>query len=321
MKVGVRAAAAVAAVAIAATLAWSAAPAKLSWSQNGTERSWTSLPPGLVPAGRGLPVGVYQTSFPGTSAGIGAFSAATGVRPRLTVYYSGWNEPFRAGFAVATRASGAVPVVQLQPDGIRLATITSGRWDRYLRAYADAVKAYGHPVILSFGHEMNGTWYSWGSGHETPAAFVAAWRHVVTVFRRAGAANVTWLWAVTAVSGSSLSAPWIGQWWPGAQWAGLVGVDGYYYRASDTFTSVFGPTLSEVQTFTNAPTIISEVGIGPNSSRDSQISGLFAGARASHIGALIWFDVDQHDGVYHQDWQLEGDPSAVSDFKAADAAS
>lgn len=321
MKVGVRAAAAVAAVAIAATLAWSAAPARLSWSQNGTERSWTSLPPGLVPAGRGLPVGVYQTSFPGTSAGIGAFTAATGVRPRLTVYYSGWNEPFRAGFAAATRASGAVPVVQLQPDGIKLATITSGRWDRYLRAYADAVKAYGHPVILSFGHEMNGTWYSWGSGHETPAAFVAAWRHVVTVFRRAGAANVTWLWAVTAVSGSSLSGPWIGQWWPGAQWAGLVGVDGYYYRASDTFTSVFGPTLSEIQTFTNAPTIISEAGIGPNSSRDSQISGLFAGAGASHIGALIWFDVDQHDGVYHQDWQLEGDPSAVSAFKAADAAS
>jgi hypothetical protein len=31
------------------------------------------------------------------------------------------------------------------------------------RAYAAAVRSYQRPVILSFGHEMNGFWYSWGT--------------------------------------------------------------------------------------------------------------------------------------------------------------
>ena len=46
---------------------------------------------------------------------------------------------------------------------------------------------------------MNGTWYSWGYQHTSPAAFVAAWRHIVTVFRAVGAWNVTWLWTVNVI--------------------------------------------------------------------------------------------------------------------------
>ena len=55
-------------------------------------------------------------------------------------------------------------------------------------------------MILSFGHEMNGNWYSWGNTNSTPAQFIAAWRHVVTVFRAVGATNVKWLWAVNNFS-------------------------------------------------------------------------------------------------------------------------
>ncbi len=61
------------------------------------------------------------------------------------------------------------------------------------------MRAYRHPVILSFGHEMNGYWYSWGYRHTSPAMFVAAWRHIVTLFRAAGARNVTWLWTVNVI--------------------------------------------------------------------------------------------------------------------------
>jgi mannan endo-1,4-beta-mannosidase len=185
-------------------------------------------------------------------------------------------------------------------------------------AYAAAVKAYGHPVIFSFGHEMNGDWYSWGSGSQTPEAFVASWRHVVTVFRAAGASNVTWMWAVSSAGETGKNA-WLGQWWPGTGWATLVGIDGYYYRASDSYTSVFGTTLGQIRQFTSAPVVISEVGVGINASRGSQISALFSGARADGIGALIWFDVAQHAGLYHQDWRLEDDPAALSAFKAAAA--
>jgi hypothetical protein len=290
----------------------------LAWDP-GAGQPAAALPAGLVPPGPGVPVGVYEQGFPRSPGLLGSFRSATGIRPRLGVYYSGWGERFWTSFADAARAGGAVPVVQLQPDGIALATITAGHWDSYLSAYADAVRAYGHPVILSFGHEMNGDWYSWGSGHETPWEFVAAWRHVVTVFRVAGASNVAWLWTVSSASEAG-QAGWLGQWWPGQGWADLVGIDGYYYRASDSYASVFGTTFGQIRQFTSAPVVISEVGVGTNPSRGRQISALFAGVRADGIDAVIWFDVAQRGGILHQDWRLEDDPAAVSAFRAAAAA-
>ena len=80
----------------------------------------------------------------------------------------------------------AVPLVQINPEGVKLKTIASGQYDPYLRSYALAVRAFGHRVIISFGHEMNGSWYSWGYGHTSPAVFVTAWRHIVTIFRQEG---------------------------------------------------------------------------------------------------------------------------------------
>ena len=76
--------------------------------------------------------------------------------------------------------NGAVPLVQLDPTNVSIAAIASGQYDSYLSAYAKAVRAYRRPVILSFGHEMNGYWYSWGYLH-TPGGGIrgrlAAHRH------------------------------------------------------------------------------------------------------------------------------------------------
>ena len=99
------------------------------------------------------------------------------------MYYSGWYVPFPTGFAKTVANNGAVPLVQMDPDGINVAPIASGRYDGYLSSYAEAVRAYSHPVIVSFGHEMNGDWYSGVYRHTSPAAFVAAWRHIVKLFR------------------------------------------------------------------------------------------------------------------------------------------
>ena len=76
-----------------------------------------------------------------------------------------------------------VPLVQIEPTGISLSAIAAGKYDVYLSSYAEAVRDYGRAVILSFGHEMNGSWYSWSNGHSSPASFVAAWRHIVPEFR------------------------------------------------------------------------------------------------------------------------------------------
>jgi len=259
-------------------------------------------------------VGVYEPGVPGSWSDITGFSAATGIKPRIVVYYSGWNDPFSTSFARMAADHDAYVLVQLQPNGVSLAAIAAGGSDAYLRSYAHAVVAFGHPVILSFGHEMNGNWYSWGLGHTSPATFVAAWRHIVRVFRAAGAANVTWLWAVNSIDGAASS---LSQWWPGAAWVNWTGIDGYYFRATDTFSSVFGSTIADIRTFTDAPLLIAETAVGTTADRESQIASLVAGVQAEHLVGVVWFDEAQYAGIYHQNWRLEDDPNALAAFSRA----
>jgi mannan endo-1,4-beta-mannosidase len=259
-------------------------------------------------------VGVYAPGAPASWSDIAKFTDAARVKPRIVEYYSSWNDPFSASFAQTAWDHNAYVLDQLEPRGVTLASIAAGGSDAYLRSYADAVVAFGHPVILSFGHEMNGTWYSWGDGHTPPEVFVAAWRHIVRVFRAAGAANVTWLWTVNSINGASSS---LSQWWPGAAWVNWTGVDGYYYQATDTFGSVFGPTITDIRTISSAPLLIAETAVGTTPDRESQIDALLAGVRAERLAGVVWFDETQHGGLYAQDWRLEDDPDALAAFTAA----
>ena len=277
-------------------------------------RSQQPLTP--VPTPASPLVGVYEPGAPGSWSRITHFTRATGVKARIVEYYSSWTDPFSRSFAQTAWDHGAYVLDQLQPSGVTLASIAAGGSDAYLRSYADAVVAFGHPVILSFGHEMNGNWYSWGYGHTLPATFVAAWRHVVRVFRAAGAANVTWLWAVNSIEGEGAASS-LSQWWPGAAWVSWTGIAGYYYQATDTFASVFGLTIADIRTFSGAPLLIAETAVGTTAERETQIDALFAGVRAERLAGVVWFDVAQHAGLYHQDWRLEDDPDALAAFTAA----
>ncbi len=292
-----------------------AAAAAVVLAVSGCLTPLTSQPPlKPVPVPASPLVGVYEPGVPASWSPVTKFASATGVRPRIVVYYSPWNNPFSTSFAEAAWDHDAYVLVQIQPGGVRLASIAAGGSDAYLRSYAEEVIAFRHPVILSFGHEMNGTWYSWGDGHTSSATFIAAWRHIVRVFRAAGAANVTWLWTVNSVAGTR--GP-LSRWWPGASWVDWVGVDGYYFRPTDTFGYVFGSTIAEIRTFSSAPLLIAETAVGTTTNRESQIDRLFAGVRSERLAGVVWFDEAQHAGLYHQDWRLEHDPSALAAFTAA----
>ena len=109
-----------------------------------------------------------------------------GRQPNLVGYYSGWAQPFDTSFAETIHKHGVIPFVQIDPTGASISAVASGTYDDYLRSYADSVRNFGHAVVIGFGHEMNAPGYSWGYKHVPAATFVAAWRHIVTLFRKAG---------------------------------------------------------------------------------------------------------------------------------------
>ena len=254
-------------------------------------------------------LGVYEPDAPHTYAGVNQFAHAIGRQPNLVSYYSPWLEPFQVGFVRLAANHGAETIVQIDPKNISLSSIAAGRYDAYLRSYAAAVEAYGARVVLSFGHEMNGSWYSWGYKHTPPKVFVAAWRHVVTVFRAKGATNVVWLWTVNVLN-KSIPIPSPDSWWPGSSYVDWVGIDGYYYQSSESFAQVFGPTIVDVLGLTHDPVFIAETGAAPSADQPAKINDLFAGIRTYGLTGFLWFD----ENTQGRAWRINS-PKAFSAFR------
>ena len=268
--------------------------------------------PAFLPTNHASYLGVYEKGPPDSYQPVANFTRVAGTQPNLAGYYSGWGEPFKTSFAETVHDHGAVTIVQWDPTLVPVAKIAAGGYDGYLRSFANSVRDFGHPVVIGFGHEMNAYWYSWGHGHLPASTFVAAWRHIVTLFRQQGADNVTWLWTLQADEAGT--GP-IASWWPGAQYVTWVGIDGYYYTPSETFFSIFGKTIAQVRAFTGLPVLLSEVSVGPEAGQARKIADLFAGMRQYGTLGLVWFDIAQHQGLYHQDWRIEDNPAAVAAFR------
>ncbi len=143
-------------------------------------------------------LGVYENGAPPSYQPIEEFAHAAGKQPNLVGVLQRLGEPFNTAFANLLHQHQVIPFVQIDPTFASVAGIAAGDDDTYLRHYAASVRSFGHPVVIGFGHEMNAPSYSWGYRHTPAATFVAAWRHIVTLFRAAGAENVTWLWTINA---------------------------------------------------------------------------------------------------------------------------
>ncbi len=249
------------------------------------------------------------TSFPRSYVGIvsydlPAFDNQCRCAPNVAAYYThmGGKEPISMGHAVTALYHGAVPMLELEPFGLSLATIIAGGADPWLTAYAHAVRNLHAPVIMSFAPEANGTWYTWGSQDVTASAYVAAWRHVVSVFRRAGATRVRWAWIVNVNFPGSGN---IQKLWPGSKYVNILGLDGYLTAGSATFEHFFGPTIVDLRGLSGTdPLLITETAVAPHAGKLAGLQKIIAGISQYNLDGFVWFDVRQRGSARHQDWRL-----------------
>ena len=176
--------------------------------------------------------------------------------------------PFARSFAETVHKRGAVTILQMDPTYASIPAIAGGGYDHYLRAFADSVRDFGHPVVIGFGHEMNADWYSWGYKHVPAPTFVAAWRHIVSLFRARAPTTSPGYGQSTKIYPTT--GP-LASWWPGARYVTWVGIDGYYYRPSRYLRHVFGETIAQVRAFTRKPVLLSEAGVGPQAGQSAKI--------------------------------------------------
>jgi hypothetical protein len=264
-----------------------------------------------LPAHPASYLGAFARGIPESYTPIQHLANATAVHLNVALYYSSWFEKFQSTFAAQTNDNGAVPFIQIEPSGVDFAAIVAGRYDTYLKTFATAVASYGaktgQGVIIGFGHEMNGYWYSWGYRHVDPRLFVAVWRHIVDVFRQQGAYDVTWLWTINIIATlRGVRSP--ARWWPGSSYVTWIGIDGYYFKSSWTFASLFGPTIKAVRKLTLDPILIAETGVARTADQPAKIADLFAGIRSYGLLGFVWFNAH---GV--RDWRLSSS-AAIAAF-------
>jgi mannan endo-1,4-beta-mannosidase len=237
---------------------------------------------------------------------------AMGITANVTALYFSIGASIPMQTVANLCAQHIFPIIVLQDATKSPAQIASGADDKALQSYALALGTMQTPVGMVFDHEFNGPWSPWGYKNVAPAQFVAAWRHIVTLFRDNGATNVTWIWNPNVTTPYTASSPQ--PWYPGDAYVNWIGLDGYFYSTSDTYASVFTPTIDQIRAFTKRPQIIMETGANPTSGRPRAITSIFQGAKNTPgLLGLIYFDFDK-TSVHN--WYINEEPPALAAFKA-----
>ena len=265
----------------------------------------------------------------------GAVQRATGRAPQLVNVFVKLDTAFTtakllsamhavgAPTSTPSPASGAVPatpMVSLEPwswrshwgqhelPEYRLATITDGQHDPALRRIARAVAAYPGPVLVRFAHEMNGWWYPWAEGvnGNRPGDYVRAWDHVQSVFHRAGASNVRWVWAPNALTSAGREMAFADL-FPGDGHVDYVGFTCYGH--GETAAADLDPTYRALTRLSSRPVLLAETGAdGPaQAAWIRSLSSWLKGAR--RVEGFVWYPSNREDGATG-DYRFDGRPDS-----------
>lgn len=260
-------------------------------------------------------LGVFNSGGPTNTATVGNYLSEVGAQPALTLWYTNFGSTLLTSEqASVLRETGQAPIVTWEPYDQSLSAIAGGSYDSYLRSSARLAKSFGSELMVRFAHEMNGTWYPW-SGNAT--TYVAAWRHIVSIFREEGATNVKWVWAPNVDRTGSMP---FSAYFPGEEWVDYIGLDGYNFGTYDgnrwlTLEEVFSASYAKITALSAKPLIITET--GSNELGGNKAEWIRTGFTKTipqdfpRVTGVIWFNKEQ-EGV---NWRVDSSLASLEAFR------
>lgn len=232
-----------------------------------------------------------------------------------------WRQQFEAEPLALIRTRGAIPLMDMDPDGATLAEIASGERDADLARWARAVRAYGMPFFFRWNWEMNGTWFQWGEeAAASPAAYVSSWRRFHDIAEVQGATNVTWVWCPNTRFLGSTPIAWL---YPGDAYVDWTCIDAYNAGSNlQNWSSFFGlisPTYNELLSLASGkPIMIGETGSaergGDKAGWISDLLETQLPAVFPKIEAIVWFNWNIEENGGRREWPIESSLSAQAAF-------
>lgn len=278
---------------------------------------------------RPLRFGVSTPGGPLAVAELRSVARAISRSPDIVLWFEDFASPPPIAEFAAVRRRGARPIVTWEPWLCRgrarnvssepFHFIVEGRYDAYLRRWADELRDFGSTVYVRFAHEFNGTWYPWSSAAGTSASeYTAAWRYLHALFAAHGAANVRWVWAADA---SSEQVGALQDWYPGADCVDVLAVDGYNWGAVQPSAGwvvapeLFGNALDELRSIDDGkPILVTEVACAEaGGDKPAWIRDLVRDLAAQrNVTGFVWFDHDKET-----DWRLTSSPESAEAMASA----
>ncbi|MGH9041798.1 MAG: DUF7594 domain-containing protein [Acidimicrobiia bacterium] len=239
------------------------------------------------------------------------FEALVGRKLGIDMYYEPWGNSFPTFRESWDMANGRIPMISWGKT--ETTDITKGMHDAYIRDRANAIEALGQPVFIRWFWEMDGTRNA--DVAVSPAAYIAAWKYLRSMFAAEGATNVAWVWCPNASGFEDGSAQ---SFYPGDDHVDWVCADGYNWYPSDNrayqgFEEKF-QAFHDFAVAHNKPAVAGEYGSQEmEPGRRAQWLRDAADAvrhRLTNMLAVVYF----HSYSSDYDWQFYDEPDALDAF-------
>lgn len=228
--------------------------------------------------------------------------------------------------ADAVYANGSIFMITWESWEYNTVQIKDGQADNYIKRMANDMKAYNKEIWLRPLHEGNGNWYPWAIGDSTVntnATYIAAWRHIVDIFRAEGADNVKFVFNINC-NNVGIGASFTGH-YPGDDYVDYNSLDGYNWGTTQSwgstwqsFDQIFSASYNALKQY-NKPIMITEVASAEQGGDKAQwITETFKTIDTSYdrITAFMWFNEQKET-----DWIINSSPAALNAYVKAIAAS
>lgn len=230
-------------------------------------------------------------------------------------WYEALTDPWLASAVDEIAQGGQLPMITWEAPRQSLGDIASGRYDAILETWAESVRAHDGLVYLRPFQEMNTDSFPWGMH---PGEFVAAWRHMVDVFRAAGAWNVRWVWAPNAEDSPATPSNRLEAYYPGAAYVDVLAIDGYNWGTCkrwsrwQSFEQVFRAAYARVAALGDQPIWIAEFGSAERGGDKARwVRDALASDAFPRVSALVYFDENKRGGC---DWRIDSSPASLRAF-------
>lgn len=279
--------------------------------------------------------GAFVDGMQADPSRLARFESMIGERTALASYYWGFGDIFPGPVERTLSDDGKRDVLVSWDMGpTRFTDWSGGALDPYLDQIVAAARSYPYRLYVRPWPEMNGDWQTFQPTPQgerpnggTYAEFVAAWRHVVSYTRAAGATNLKWVFNPTADTYAETTP--VAKIWPGRQYVDVLGLDGFNWGRDSgwgrwrTFDEIFAAQYRRlVALHPTAPVWICEFGSkepkaedgaprDPTHTKAAWMRQALTSRAFPRVRMLVYFQADKE-----RDWRINSSRGSLKAVKA-----